>query len=395
MNLSKIAGVSLATIISPIAFNTCAAVDFFDPIDGYFDAGQYLAENAYGFLPVPTIITEPSVGNGIAVMGMFLHESAEQQQARKELATHSIDGGAQLLTPGISVVGVGATDNGTKMAFAGHRQTWAQDSVRYLVGGGYGDINMSFYSQRDLAEDLSLDMNMQGFGIIQKLQYRINSSPLFVGVSQKYLSLDLNSRRDFEHIPPELIDRLADIIDTTPKVSSIGAIAEYDSLNNFFLPTSGYNYLLEYDWFNKNIGSDYNYQTLNVKGLNYWPLSSSLTLGVKLHYQTIESNGRLPIFTYPFIDLRGIPKNRYQGQNVGSGEVQIMWKLNPRWMLLSFVGSGLAGKSSSEMWDSELQNAYGAGFRYTIARRYGLHMGVDVARGPEDTALYINVGSGF
>ncbi|GIU28586.1 outer membrane protein assembly factor [Shewanella schlegeliana] len=392
---SKIANISLAAIICSLGFDSTAAVEFFDPIDGYFDAGQYLAENAYGFLPVPTIITEPSVGNGIAVMGMFLHESPQQQQARKELATHSVDGGAQLLTPGISVVGIGATDNGTKMGFAGHRQTWSQDSIRYLVGGGYGDINMSFYSQRDFAQGLSLDMNMQGFGVIQKLQYRIGSSPLFLGLSQKYVSLDLSSRREFENIPPELIDRLADIIDTSPRVSSIGAIAEYDSLNNFFMPTSGYNYLLEYDWFSKDLGSDYNYQTLNVKGLNYWPLSNSLTLGLKLHYQTIDSDGRLPIFTYPFIDLRGIPKNRYQGQNVGSGEVQIMWKLSPRWMLLSFAGSGVAGKSNSDMWDSEQQNAYGVGFRYTIARRYGLHMGVDVARGPEDTALYINVGSGL
>jgi len=38
---------------SPIA----EAISFFDPIGGQLDMGEYLAENAYGFLPVPIEIT--------------------------------------------------------------------------------------------------------------------------------------------------------------------------------------------------------------------------------------------------------------------------------------------------------------------------------------------------
>ncbi|QQX79157.1 hypothetical protein JK628_16570 [Shewanella sp. KX20019] len=43
------------------------------------------------------------------------------------------------------------------------------------------------------------------------------------------------------------------------------------------------------------------------------------------------------------------------------------------------------------MWDSEQQNACGAGFRYTIARHDGLPMAIDVAQGPEDFAWYVNL----
>jgi len=39
--------------------------------------------------------------------------------------------------------------------------------------------------------------------------------------------------------------------------------------------------------------------------------------------------------------------------------------------------------------------AGGAGLRYLIARRLGIHMGVDIARGPEQTAFYIQVGSAW
>ena len=39
--------------------------------------------------------------------------------------------------------------------------------------------------------------------------------------------------------------------------------------------------------------------------------------------------------------------------------------------------------------------AGGAGFRYLIARKLGLYTGIDVARGPETTAFYIQVGSAW
>ena len=35
----------------------------------------------------------------------------------------------------------------------------------------------------------------------------------------------------------------------------------------------------------------------------------------------------------------------------------------------------------------------GTGFRYLIAKKLGIHAGIDVARGPEDTVFYIQVGS--
>jgi hypothetical protein len=34
----------------------------------------------------------------------------------------------------------------------------------------------------------------------------------------------------------------------------------------------------------------------------------------------------------------------------------------------------------------------GVGLRYFIARRFGTHVGFDIAKGPEDTALYLQFG---
>ncbi len=100
-------------LASPMA----QAINFFDPIDGQLDMGEYLAENAYGFLPVPIVITEPAVGYGLGFTGVFLHESDEQREKRRKLAETSLDGGAQLLTPAITAIGGFATENGTWMGF--------------------------------------------------------------------------------------------------------------------------------------------------------------------------------------------------------------------------------------------------------------------------------------
>jgi glucose/arabinose dehydrogenase len=37
----------------------------------------------------------------------------------------------------------------------------------------------------------------------------------------------------------------------------------------------------------------------------------------------------------------------------------------------------------------------GGGFRYELARKYKLHMGVDVAFGPDGPALYVQFGSAW
>ena len=44
-----------------------------DPEDGMLDMSHFLRDNPYGFLPVPVVITEPSVGYGGGLFGLFLH----------------------------------------------------------------------------------------------------------------------------------------------------------------------------------------------------------------------------------------------------------------------------------------------------------------------------------
>ena len=76
---------------------------FFDPLDGNFDASQYLTENAYGFLPVPVVITEPAVEGGLGLMGLFFHED-EEAVARRKKGMQSENAAKYLIPPSVSAV---------------------------------------------------------------------------------------------------------------------------------------------------------------------------------------------------------------------------------------------------------------------------------------------------
>ncbi|SHH23556.1 Surface antigen [Ferrimonas marina] len=372
-----------------------AAIDFSDPVDGRFDMGNYLAENAYGFLPVPIIVTEPAVGYGFGVAGLFLHESEADKQARKEQALTSFDGGASLLPPAATVVGALGTENGSWFALAGHRHTWGEDKIRYLGGVGMGQITLDLYS--DLGGLLPNDQRMsfntetEAVAVLQEVQARVGDTPLLLGVKQFYAKTTLSSSSDIV----DGIFRLTGLDDST--ISGLGLVAEYDTRNNLFYPTEGYEVRVDYMVYDDAIGSDYDYQNLTVTGEAYFPLAEKWAVAVAGRYEAQYSDESvLPPTMQPYIQLRGISAFRYQGDEVGAVQAQLSYKIDNRWTLLGFYGVGQTRQDSlTSGQESRTADAYGTGFRYKIARRYGIHMGVDVAFSDEDQAFYITMGTGF
>jgi len=69
--------------------------------------------------------------------------------------------------------------------------------------------------------------------------------------------------------------------------------------------------------------------------------------------------------------------------------------LSNRWSLVGFGGYGRAFESFDDMSKGASAWNAGMGFRYLTARLFGLKMGVDVARGPEQWAVYVVFGSSW
>ncbi len=133
--------------------------------------------------------------------------------------------------------------------------------------------------------------------------------------------------------------------------------------------------------FSDHIGSDYDFQTFSAEGTQDFLVSNKWNVALKGKYNILSTDERLlPPPAYPDIELRGIARNRYQGTSTASIESQVTYSFTNRWSSSVFAGVGSATDATNELFSDGNHYAYGAGFRYLIARRYGLKVGIDVAK---------------
>jgi hypothetical protein len=370
-------------IILLAGLSQASAAGLMDPTDNMVDMSNYLRENRYGFLPVPVVITEPAVGYGGGLFGLFLHDTGEDKNA-EPLKPH--------VPAAISALGGGGTQNGTWFAGGGHRHTWNDDSIRYLGAAGYADINLDIYSG-DIAgfsNGRSVTTTTRGYGGMQKLQFRVAGSPVFLGVSQFYAHMKISADDN-----PVVNRVFQQVLGDSSTTSGVGLVAEYDSTDNFFYPRNGLSLTGEYQFYTHFLGGDYRYDLLNIDGRYFYPLGTDFTLVMAGNYQSLSRHDKhLPPMARPYINLRGISRYRYQGDYVSTVQTQLEWQVTPRWIVQAFTGAGSAGKTAGNLYQ-QTEVAWGGGFRYLIARQFGLYTGIDVAFSDNEQALYFNLGAGL
>ncbi|GLP95658.1 BamA/TamA family outer membrane protein [Paraferrimonas sedimenticola] len=373
--------------MTPSASSADFIEQFLDKKDGYLDASNWLLNNAYGFLPVPVVISEPAIGYGLGFAPVFFHEAEKDKQARLEReATGEERQEGDFLTPRVSLGAFIATENGTKIGGGGHYGSYADDKYRYMGGLFLVDINTTFYDPTDQA----WKFNIKGGFMLHQFLYRLADTKWFVGANHTLMSNDLKFNLGLGI--PGLDDNIQDRFTT----SGLGVIAKYDNVDNLFGPTLGLDAQAEYKWYNKSIGSDFNYSKFRFRSFYYKPLNETLYAGVRLDYR--RADGSPPFWELPYIELPGIPALRYQGDSAAMGEGYLRWQFHSRYSLVAFGGVGRAfanGDAASVNQSQKARFAGGLGFRYNLARKLGIHSGIDVARGPEETVVYIKMGTGW
>jgi len=347
---------------------------FFDPEDGQLDVSSFL-EDPRGFLPIPIVVTEPAIGYGGGAAGMFLRprkEAGEEGWAR----------------PDISGVGAFGTENGTKGAFAGDASRWMDGRLRTLFGVATGQVNLDFYGPGSglTSLDEKVRYSLQFTGAVAQANWQLApTSPWALGM-----------RYVFADVDPKLQDKTqapgsADIARVT--VSAPTVILEYDTRDNVFTPTRGI--YAETSWLTsrESLGSTDNFERFQQIVMGWQPLSHGVTLGARGNYAW--SSDGTPFFLRPFIQLRGVPAVRYQGDQAASIEVEGRWRFSGRWSGVAFAGAGRTRTAGDGFSGSQNVGSGGFGLRYELARKFGLDVGLDVAHSPGTTAIYLVVGNGW
>ena len=135
------------------------------------------------------------------------------------------------------------------------------------------------------------------------------------------------------------------------------------------------------------------HQITTLEGSKFWPVRDNLVVG--WHVAAELGSGDIPFYALPDIDLRGIASMRYQDTHALMTEAEIRWDLDARWSLVGFGGVGAVAESLDEFDDSKARWSGGAGFRYLLARELGLRAGLDIALGPEEWVIYVQVGQAW
>ena len=221
---------------------------------------------------------------------------------------------------------------------------------------------------------------------MQELSWRVGLSKVYLSASWIYADIDsrLDVASDTAYFQPK---------DLAQRSSGLGVAGEYDSRNNLLSPTDGKFAQAVATFYGPAIGSDNTYQTYRARTLGFFPFAERWILGARLDYRTIH--GDPPFYQLPSIDLRGIAYGRYQDRNVGMGEAELRFTFASRWSVLGFGGAGRAWGRTDGFSDAPWRTTRGVGVRYLIARELGLDVGIDWARGPDDNAYYLAVGSAW
>lgn len=351
-----------------------------DPQDGKLDASDYLAGTS-GFFPVPIIITEPAVGFGVGAAVAYFHPDEEIDHERHPHAG----------PPSISVGFAAATDNGTSLYGGAHSGVWKDDHIRYLGALAKADVMLRFYpnsGKSGAEEGAGVKFNVDGVFLYQQLQFRLRESNWWLGANYLFIDAENRFRLGSENSDTPLPDPQFDF-----KQGGLGAFIEYDGRDSVFTPVQGLKGILEFRNYDSAWGSDFDYNHLLAGIHHYTPFGSYSSLGLRLEGETV--NGDVPFFGFPYVNLRGIPALRYQGERVITAEAEYLWGVTPRWSIAFFGGVGKTSDIGIFPGRGETVAAGGLGLRYRLARKMGLQAGFDIARGPEDTAFYLTIGNAW
>jgi hypothetical protein len=83
---------------------------------------------------------------------------------------------------------------------------------------------------------------------------------------------------------------------------------------------------------------------------SWWQIVNDLVLGLRLDGRFVD--GDAPFWGLPFIQIRGIPSLRYQGENVFVTEVEPRWDFTYRWSVTGFAGIDWTVDEIYEVGDS-------------------------------------------
>jgi hypothetical protein len=342
--------------------------------DGWPDLSDFL-DKSYGFVPIVVPVTEPAVGYGAGGGLAFVDKNRDADRNR-------------YARPNITFVGGLGTENGSWGSAIGDLRNWYGDRLQTLAGVLYASVNLDFYGTGEYGGSGAspLGYTLEPAAAFLQSKYRLGTTRIWAGLAYAF------SATQVAFDAPEGTPGLPDYRERSD-VGCLSPSFNYDSRDNIFTPITGTYLETAVGIFSHVFGGDDEFQRVRLIALQYLPVRPGWYLG--LRGDATGSYGDVPFYLLPYISLRGAPIMRYQGRQVAQAEAELRWQFWGRISAVGFGGYGAAWRDAGGSNSTKAIQTGGVGVRYELARRYGIHGGVDLAFGPDVVAVYFQTGSAW
>jgi len=328
-----------------------------------------------GFVGLPIPIANPTLQQGLALVGAALYHLGEDAPA--------------------SLTGVGAMYTSTESWGYGLVQKiyTSHDRWRITAGAIRFKLNLRFYGigENAGAKDSHVPFTLDGKAYGAEVLHALGKNT-YLGLGYIFFSNTtiFTSNENLPEIP---------FFDLTfnQSVALLTLPFQWDTRDNILNPKRG-NYLkLTATFSDEAIGSDFTYQQYRFGFSHYAHLNDRMILAVR--GTACDTQNRAPFYRLCTLGsgdgLRGFPVEVYWRRSSAAAVAEWRWSFAGRWGVIAFAGTGATGRGITELNLDNLVPSYGVGIRFMMAKDYGVNIGLDYGRSNDRDAIYFRVGEAF
>jgi len=178
--------------------------------------------------------------------------------------------------------------------------------------------------------------------------------------------------------------------------SGLGYIINSDRRNSIFIPSKGYYAIFRNVYFDKEVGSDFDFVSYEYDIRKYFRIKKKHVLALQ-HYGEY-TNGDVPFFELPTFGgsyrMRGHFSGAYRDKNIALFQADFRYRLSKYFVWSTFSGIGWVNENASKFHWPQNRISVGTGLRF-YAPSSGLAFRVDYAFARENSGFYIGLGEAF
>jgi outer membrane protein assembly factor BamA len=215
---------------------------------------------------------------------------------------------------------------------------------------------------------------------------------LYIGVSYEF-----QHTGTVDYIPGGLFDKENIAGRYGGNTSGIGPMLSWDTRNNAYSPTQGALAEMQYLWFDRFMGSDFNFTIFSIDFRKFFKLSEKSVLA----FQGIAglSNGNTPFRKLEELGgsdmMRGYYGGRYTDKCLMAYQAEYRRLLFWRIGMVAFASTGEVGPDPGHFELDGFHYAYGGGLRFMLSKAEKLNLRIDYGVGRHSNAFNVQLREAF